>query len=123
MNEEQERRIKNALIYGTSHPEMYKTELDVCKETIERQAAQIEMMRGALTIVMRHVALGLPTAVCTQANNALLAAATIPDQALKQFADRVREQCARVCENPATGPSWYECAAAIRAIKGLPPAN
>ena len=53
-----------------------------------------------------------------------------PDQALEQFAAKVREQCAKVCENEYSYTVFHtdqraaiNCAAAIRAIKELPPAN
>ena len=46
------------------------------------------------------------------------ALSTAPDQALEQFAERVREQCALICDEHADDPVY--CGAAIRAIKELP---
>lgn len=96
---------------------------DEMQQTIERQAAQIEMMREALDLAMwreRHELTG-----CPEIYEKTLA--TTPDQALGQFAARVREQCARVCENEYPYSVFHtdqraaiNCANAIRAIKELP---
>ncbi len=88
---------------------------DVCeatieslRQTVERQAAQIEQMREAMLCTdpeMTH-------------HNFIAALEATPDQALEQFAGRVREQCAEVCEEHQG--SAETCADAIRAIKELP---
>lgn len=77
-------------------------------DLIERQAAQIEQMREAMLCTdpeMTH-------------HNFIAALEATPDQALEQFAGRVREQCAEVCEEHQG--SAETCADAIRAIKELP---
>lgn len=84
---------------------------EICHEAatlIERQAAQIEQMREAMLCTdpeMTH-------------HNFIAALEATPDQALEQFAGRVREQCAEVCEEHQG--SAETCADAIRAIKELP---
>lgn len=92
-------------------------------DLIERQAAQIEMMREALGhalngLLYYHHAKLVKRGIDV-ANEALSAT---PDQALEQFAERVRNQCADVCADtePVFDGYGYQCAIAIRAIKELP---
>ena len=103
---------------------------------IERQAAQIEMMREALKYLhtekcdyMRINKLGNPY-LEHGTKLAVKALYATPDQALEQFAAKVREQCAEVCEaeyvNVADGDDEVYNSAithasrGIRAIKELP---
>jgi len=87
-----------------------------------KQAAQIEMMREALTLI------ALDDCCTDPAPIAQKALVTTPDQALEQFAAKVREQCATVCEGQTEGfaatSAWDEaalsCARAIRAITEIP---
>lgn len=89
----------------------------VLAQTIERQAAQIEMMRVALQSAEWN-SLDLPQFVVTQIVEAL---SSTSDQALEQFAAKVKEQCAQVCESMSGSDySPKQCASAIRAIKDLP---
>ncbi len=81
---------------------------------IERQAVQIEMMREALGYRIDHP-------------KVITALSFTPDQALEQFAERVREQCAQMLLNGSflhdQSPARLlaiEAAKAIRAIKELP---
>lgn len=74
---------------------------------IERQAAQIEMLREALGYRIDHP-------------KVITALSFTPDQALEQFAERVREQCAKEVEESSQDCTRYEYAMAIRAIKELP---
>lgn len=110
---------------------------------IERQAAQIELMREF--IARAPVSSGV--CCCGESMNGHSDPAycghtpvdlwdysveqilsTTPDQALEQFAKRVREQCATVCEGQTEGfaatSAWDEaalsCARAIRAITEIP---
>ena len=90
-------------------------------DLIERQAAQIEMMRVALQSAEWN-SLDLPQFVVTQIVEAL---STTPDQALEQFAAKVREQCAKSCEMKAEmvwcdSAACQACATTIRAITELP---
>ena len=92
-------------------------------DLIERQAAQIKMMREALGhafngILYYHHAKLVKIGI-DAANEAL---SISPDQALEQFAERVRNQCAEVCADtePVFDGYGYQCAVAIRAIKELP---
>ncbi len=98
---------------------------------IERQAAQIEMMRSTLHGIVdadwrKWEELASPEEFVrwakSRANHVL---STTPDQALEQFAVRVREQCIGVCYE--VGPKDYPnklitdgYVEAIRAIKELP---
>ena len=41
-------RYTNTIMYGTSHPEIYKNELDYAKETIEAKDAEIARLRALL---------------------------------------------------------------------------
>ena len=103
---------------------------------IERQAAQIEMMRSTLHGIVdadwrKLEELASPEEFVrwakSRANHVL---STTPDQALEQFAVRVREQCAKMCEaeyvNVADGDDEVYNSAithasrGIRAIKELP---
>ena len=96
------------------------------KQTIERQAAQIEMMREF--IARAPVSSGVcccgeaidghsspmscghnPIDLWDHSVEQILS--TTPDQALEQFAAKVREQCAKICE------TQNEIGAAIRAAK------
>ncbi len=109
---------------------------------IERQAAQIEMMREF--IARAPVSSGVcccgesmnghsdpmncghtPVDLWDYSVEQILS--TTPDQALEQFAKRVREQCAKVCENEYPYTVFHtdqrasiNCAAAIRAITEIP---
>jgi len=86
---------------------------------IAEQAAQIEMMRDALSkIEYLESANGCIMSAGDCSSVATEALSTTPDQALEQFTGRVREQCAEVCEEHQG--SAETCAAAIRAIKELP---
>lgn len=98
---------------------------------IERQAAQIEMMRSTLHGIVdadwrKWEELASPEEFVrwakSRANHVL---STTPDQALERFAERVRKQCIGVCYE--VGPKEYPnklitdgYADAIRAIKDLP---
>ena len=98
------------------------------KRTIDRQAAQIEMMREALeSCDSGDYSTG--DVIYPSFNEHLVekALSTTPDQALEQFAAKVREQCAKVCENEYPNTVFQtdqraaiNCANAIRAIKELP---
>mgnify|MGYP003441153836 CR=1 FL=1 len=95
----------------------------VMEKLIERQAAQIEMLREALGhafngILYYHHAKLVKIGI-DAANEAL---SISPDQALERFAERVRNQCAEVCADtePVFDGYGYQCAVAIRAIKELP---
>ncbi len=46
-------------------------DLDEAADALEAQAKEIEKLRTALELVMRHVALALPKDVCAIANEAL----------------------------------------------------
>ncbi len=88
---------------------------------IERQAAQIEMMREALEKCGTDLSLTYKQImnICTKALS------TTPDQALEQFAAKVREQCQMTCLDKHANGNWKydtreECAEAIRTIKELP---
>ena len=80
---------------------------------IERQAVQIEMMREALGYRIDHP-------------KVITALSTTPNQALEEFAAKVREQCAKLCDDlvsdypSRTDITATQCADAIRAIKELP---
>lgn len=94
---------------------------------IERQAAQIEMMREALSDIADDYEdrfdMNSPSTnpgmkyVVKQSREAL---STTPDQALEQFAERVREQCAKVCDTADKSTHPADLANALRAIKELP---
>ena len=94
-------------------------------DLIERQAAQIEMMREGFTNIMVNTCEKFPGQRILQimeiCNKSLSSA---PDQALDQFAAKIREQCAKACDAQVDHPECPEravyCAAAIRAIKELP---
>ena len=91
------------------------------KQTIEHQAAQIEMMREALTLI------ALDDCCTDPAPIAQKALSSAPDQALERFAVKVREQCAQMLldgsflhdQSPAKLLA-IEAAKAIRAITELP---
>ena len=94
---------------------------------IERQAAQIEMMREALEAGyngLRWWMDAFPMHVTEADNEEMLklvkTLSTTPDQALEQFAERVREQCAKVCDTADKSTHPADLANAIRAIKKLP---
>ena len=106
-------------------------------DLIERQAAQIEMMRGALQSAINGVQFWMDTfpSSVTEADREELRCiinvlSTTTNQALEQFAVRVREQCAKMCEaeyvNVADGDDEVYNSAithasrGIRAIKELP---
>ena len=100
-------------------------------DVIERQAAQIEMMREALIACRDDLKLRMTLSKDDSLNisnyvldKMLDAIDTTPDQALDQFAAKVREQCAKACDAQADHPECPEravyCAEAIRAIKELP---
>lgn len=81
---------------------------------IERQAAQIEMMQEALGYRIDHP-------------KVITALSFIPNQALEQFAAKVREQCAVIAETPVSGEqdditmqAKDRVASAIRTLKELP---
>ncbi len=90
-------------------------------DLIERQAAQIEMMREALENIKWHRKPGGSPSkyayeVEIMADKAL---STTPDQALEQFSAKVREQCANkvyIHWFVSNAQYWH----AIRAIKELP---
>ncbi len=96
-------------------------------DLIERQAAQIEMMREALENIKWHRKPGGSPSkyayeVEIMADKAL---STTPDQALEQFSAKVRDQCIGVCYE--VGPKEYPnklitdgYVEAILAIKELP---
>ncbi len=95
---------------------------------IAEQAAQIEMMREALSkIEYLESANGCIMSAGDCSSVATEALSTTPDQALEQFAAKVREQCAQMLlsgsflhdQSPAKLLS-IEAAKAIRAIKELP---
>ena len=97
-------------------------------DLIEEQAAQIEMMRQAIQALENDSEECLDFDECTavlvpiDTFHALIDPMVLsPDQALEQFAAKVREQCALICDEHADDPVY--CGAAIRTIKGLPPAN
>lgn len=91
---------------------------DYCQyvRVIERQAAQIEMMRESLEFMWRDVPMNdYAFEKCEKALS------TTPDQALEQFAAKVREQCATHFEQrPHTELFGDAISAEIRAIKELP---
>ena len=107
---------------------------DVCeatieslRKTIEHQAAQIEMMREALEQLLDDMGLEGHRVWEATKKQAILSLSTTPDQALEQFAAKVREQCAKVCENEYPYTVFHtdqraaiNCAAAIRAITETP---
>ena len=110
------------------------------KQTIERQAAQIEMMREF--IARAPVSSGVcccgeaidghsspmscghsPVDLWDHSVEQILS--TTPDQALEQFAAKVREQCQMTCLEKHANGNWKydtreECAEAISSIKELP---
>ncbi len=96
-------------------------------DLIERQAAQIEMMREALENIKWHRKPGGSPSkyayeVEIMADKAL---STTPDQALEQFAARVRDQCFDALDpdkypNECDKSMVHNCRLAIRAIKELP---
>lgn len=101
---------------------------------IERQAAQIELMREALSDIaddyedrfdMNSPSTNPGMKYVVKQSRAALSAT--PDQALEQFAAKVREQCAQMLLNGSflhdQAPAKLlavEAAKAIRAIKELP---
>ena len=94
----------------------------VMEKLIERQAAQIEMLRKMLKQVCGSYLLEHPD---TNIDPFVEALSSTPNQALEQFAERVRKQCIGVCYE--VGPKEYPnklitdgYADAIRAIKDLP---
>ena len=97
-------------------------------DVIERQAAQIEMMREGFTNIMVNTCEKFPgqrTLQIMEICNKSLSAT--PDQALEQFAAKVREQCAQMLLNGSflhdQAPDKLlaaEAAKAIRAITELP---
>jgi len=110
------------------------------KQTIERQAAQIEMMREF--IARAPVSSGVcccgeaidghsspmscghsPVDLWDHSVEQILS--TTPDQALEHFAAKVREQCQMTCLEKHANGNWKydtreECAEAISSIKELP---
>ncbi len=110
------------------------------KQTIERQAAQIEMMREF--IARAPVSSGVcccgeaidghsspmscghsPVDLWDHSVEQILS--TTPDQALEKFAAKVREQCQMTCLEKHANGNWKydtreECAEAISSIKELP---
>jgi len=98
-------------------------EEDESADLIESQAAQIEMMKDTLSRIMGGVSnMG-------HYERARKALSTTPNEALQAFAEKVREQCAQVCEstypeyggaNPFCFETPSECAEAIRNLKELP---
>ena len=99
-------------------------------DLIERQAAQIEMMREALCQIsqIKNKYNGGDWDEIEEARNIAIASfSTTPDQALEQFAAKVREQCAQMLLNGSflhdQSPARLiaiEAAKAIRAITELP---
>ena len=94
------------------------------EQTIDRQAAQIEMLRKMLKQVCGSYLLEHPD---TNIDPFVEALSSTPDQALEQFAAKVREQCAQMLLNGSflhdQAPDKLlaaEAAKAIRAIKELP---
>ena len=47
-----EMRLHNAFIYGTSHPEMYKNELDYCREKNSQLREHVAMLRKHLSLAI-----------------------------------------------------------------------
>lgn len=88
---------------------------------IERQAAQIKMMREALDKIIYDIESNLFSKAQKKAIDALT---TTPEQALEQFAAKVRRQCIEACRYTGcgiVGNMLSEAAIAkIRAIKDLP---
>lgn len=119
-----------------------KQQLAEAQQTIERQAAQIEMMRDFIETA--PVSTGVcccgesmeghsspmncgHTPVDLWDHSVISVLSATPDQALEQFAANVREQCAKVCENEYSYTVFHtdqraaiNCANAIRASKELP---
>jgi hypothetical protein len=93
---------------------------------IEAQAAQIDVMQDAL----KEVQMVAESSVKTHGYDkhhvrnsdvAKRALATTHNDALQAFAEKVREQCAQVCDSMyENGFSLKQCANVIRAIKELP---
>ena len=87
--------------------------IESMRQQLAAQAAQIEMMREALGYRIDHP-------------KVITALSTTPDQAIEQFAAKVREQCAKLCDDlvsdypSRTDITATQCADAIRAIKELP---
>ena len=106
--------------------EGYWRQIQKQQQTIEHQAAQIEMLRDALQQEYDYQKSN-DIDVAFWIENAL---AATPDQALEQFAAKVREQCAKMCEaeyvNVSDGDDEVYNSAithasrGIRAIKELP---
>ena len=105
------------------------------KQVIERQAAQIEMMRQSIQALENDSEECLDFDECTSVLvpidtfHALIDAMVLsPDQALEQFAAKVREQCAGMCQSVIASGAYdgnqqyaaASCRDAIRAIKELP---
>ena len=98
-------------------------------ELVEKleQAAHIEMMREALSkIEYLESANGCIMSAGDCSSVATEALSATPDEALEQFAAKVREQCAKLCDDlvsdypSRTDITATQCADAIRAIKELP---
>ena len=71
-------------------------------DLIEKQSAQIEMLRSAILQFRNERALARAHAVRSTAGYMAMQTAAIdatPDQALEQFAAKVREQCEKACES------------------------
>jgi len=102
------------------------------EQQLATQAAQIEMMREALIACHDDLELRMTLSKDDSLNisNSVLdkmldAIDTAPDQALEQFAAKVREQCQMTCLEKHANGNWKydtreECAEAIRAITELP---
>ena len=117
-----------------------KQQLAEAQQTIERQAAQIEMMRDFIETA--PVSTGVcccgesmeghsspmncgHTPVDLWDHSVISVLSTTPDQALEQFAAKVREQCQMTCLEKHANGNWKydtreECAEAISSIKELP---
>ena len=120
--------VRKDTVFGSHTRPLYTS--DQLTEAYEagkmEQAAQIEMMREALGhafngILYYHHAKLVKIGI-DAANEALNIS---PDQALEQFATKVREQCQMTCLEKHANGNWKydtreECAEAIAAIKELP---
>ncbi len=113
----------------------WTTAMHEAADLIERQAAQIEMMREF--IARAPASSGVcccgeamdnhsspmncghtPVDLWDHSVEQILS--TTPDQALKQFAERVREYCAEICDEIGDCDNGYRCAKEIRSITELP---
>lgn len=119
----QELSSSNPFVTGDESPLYTADQLAEAYEAGKlEQAAQIEMMRVALTDASNRFRTELFMQYAADAASAL---AATHDQALEQFAERVRGQCIDVCYE--VGPKEYPnklitdgYVEAIRAIKELP---